>query len=165
MLRTLTLAPLAIVTPGKSAQEIDQTYDACMDLLAEFQELANLPSKEEVQETAAISQDSIPVTSQERQRFTVIEKNFSSFGDKLSHIHINRRVFRTSKDHLGLGPKRLLADDQIWLFSGAKIPYVLRPTEREGCFTLVGEAYVHGYSNGEMLGTELKDRFGPVYLT
>jgi hypothetical protein len=66
MLRTLTLAPLAIVTPGKSAQEIDQTYDACMDLIAEFQELANLPSKEEVQETAAISQDSIPVTSQER---------------------------------------------------------------------------------------------------
>ncbi|KAK3069748.1 hypothetical protein LTR53_011665 [Teratosphaeriaceae sp. CCFEE 6253] len=61
------------------------------------------------------------------------------------------RVFLTrSKGRLGYGAETLRDDDQVWVFAGARIPFIIRPKPHgRGCFELVGEAYVHGIMYGE----------------
>lgn len=61
-----------------------------------------------------------------------------------------RRPFRTSKGFLGIGPESLLEDDSVWIFPGAHVPFVLR-NAGQGCWVVVGEAYVHGIMDGDAL--------------
>jgi hypothetical protein len=80
----------------------------------------------------------------------------------------NRRLFRTAKSYLGLGPLSVQPGDQVWLFLGARIPFVLRKVSDEGSWKsdhrkFVGEAYVHGIMDGEAL-REKKIDFQPVTL-
>ncbi|OAQ96547.1 hypothetical protein LLEC1_02349 [Akanthomyces lecanii] len=60
-----------------------------------------------------------------------------------------RRVMSTANGYLGLVPRAAQHGDQVWLFSGGRTPYIIRPTGRPGQFTFVGEAYVHGIMDGE----------------
>lgn len=53
--------------------------------------------------------------------------------------------------------------DQVWLIRGTRLLFVLRPMSDEDCFRLVGETYVHGCTNGEVVDM-LKDRMGAVTL-
>jgi hypothetical protein len=51
-------------------------------------------------------------------------------------------------------------DDVICLISGARVPYVFRPAPKSRCksensllrYHLVGEAYVHGVMDGNLIG-------------
>jgi hypothetical protein len=62
----------------------------------------------------------------------------------------HRRLFSTSTHKIGLGPKSLREDDEIWLLKGARYPFVLRRLEN-GNYQLVGESYIHGIMHGEAL--------------
>ncbi|KAF2228724.1 hypothetical protein EV356DRAFT_435862, partial [Viridothelium virens] len=63
-----------------------------------------------------------------------------------------RRVFTSEKGYLGTGVEDVRAGDLVVLVEGACVPYILRPVAgREGTFSLVGEAYVHGMMDGESL--------------
>ena len=77
-----------------------------------------------------------------------------------------RKLFKTSGDLLGMGPRSIQADDQIWLIRESRTPLILRPKPGTGDFLLVGEAYLHGFMHGEMLDDcgKLEDRIGPVTL-
>jgi hypothetical protein len=46
----------------------------------------------------------------------------------------------------------------VWIFS-AKVPFVLRPCSDAHTFSLVGEAYVHGFMDGEAKAMGLIDNF------
>ncbi len=48
---------------------------------------------------------------------------------------------------------------------GAKIPYVVRkaPDEDDGPYQIVGECYVHGMMDGEVLGRGLKLKASTLY--
>ncbi|KAF2095818.1 HET-domain-containing protein [Rhizodiscina lignyota] len=61
-----------------------------------------------------------------------------------------RRLFWTEKGYLGLGPKKLERDDQVWLIQGCRVPLVLRKTVRANEFELVGDCYIHGAMYGEL---------------
>lgn len=74
-----------------------------------------------------------------------------------------RRVMATANGYLGLVPRAAQQGDQVWLFSGGRTPYILRPTDRPGQFTFVGEAYVHGIMDGEAVEGK-QDSFKPVQL-
>ena len=64
----------------------------------------------------------------------------------------HRRLYLTEDRQLGLGPQSADVGDEVWLVDGAQVPFILRPmASKEQMFTLVGETYVHGFMNGEML--------------
>lgn len=72
----------------------------------------------------------------------------SPFGKvSLSPVHENRRMFRTADGYIGLGPRDMRSGDRIALFSGGKMPLVMR--ESGTGLELVGDCYVHGIMHGE----------------
>lgn len=58
-----------------------------------------------------------------------------------------RKVFRTAKGHIGLGPRIMKGGDLCVVLLGAVYPMVLR--RHEGHFQLVGPALLYGFMNGE----------------
>lgn len=65
-----------------------------------------------------------------------------------------RRFFVDEKEHgwMGLVPQDAEEGDRIAVIDGGRVPYVIRPSDREpGCWTLVGDAYVHGIMDGEIM--------------
>lgn len=61
---------------------------------------------------------------------------------------LGRRVFRTSKGYLGLGPESLQSGDHVVIVHGSTVPFILHRCDQDK-FTLIGEAYVHGIMDGE----------------
>jgi hypothetical protein len=73
-----------------------------------------------------------------------------------------RKVFRTAKGHIGLGPRIMREGDVCVVLLGAVYPMVLRRCD--GYFQLVGPALLYGFMNGEAeklcrIGTLLEQRF------
>jgi len=64
--------------------------------------------------------------------------------------HNGRRPFLTAKGRLGLGPKDMRNGDIVAVVFGAEVPLVLRE-EADGRYLLVGEAYVDGIMDGEVM--------------
>ncbi|EXJ61332.1 uncharacterized protein A1O5_11890 [Cladophialophora psammophila CBS 110553] len=62
-----------------------------------------------------------------------------------------RSFIFTEKGRFGLGPLIAAPGDVCCILFGATVPFILRRTQREGYFKLVGEAYLHGLMRGEAL--------------
>jgi hypothetical protein len=61
-----------------------------------------------------------------------------------------RRLFgKAKKGYLGMFPEGLVKGDIVCAIIGAPAPFVIRPQERD-TYRFVGEAYVHGFMNGEI---------------
>ncbi len=67
----------------------------------------------------------------------------------------NRIPFLTSKGRLGLGPNTMLLGDTVSILLGCQTPFVLRKTE-VGHYRIVGEAYLEGTMNGELMDDKAK---------
>lgn len=61
-----------------------------------------------------------------------------------------RRFFVTKNGYIGLGPKSVQTGDNVFVFPGGIVPFVLR-SSKTSIYRFVGEAYVHGIMNGEVL--------------
>ncbi|KAK5659322.1 hypothetical protein OQA88_1415 [Cercophora sp. LCS_1] len=66
-----------------------------------------------------------------------------------------RRLFVTGSSYLGLGPKGVERDDEVWVVEGARVPFVLRKEGEK--WRLLGEAYLHGFMDGEGVDGGWKD--------
>ncbi|KAG6005387.1 hypothetical protein E4U54_000357 [Claviceps lovelessii] len=66
---------------------------------------------------------------------------------------VNRHALCVTQERLiGLMPLLTRDGDMVVIFHGCDVPYVIRPAQEEqGCYRLVGEAYVHGVMNGEAM--------------
>lgn len=79
-------------------------------------------------------------------------------------VTYGRRFFVTQQGYLGLGPQKMAVGDEVYVFNGSKVPFVLRGVERAAAaeqpsgggntsefprFRLVGDCYVHGIMDGE----------------
>jgi hypothetical protein len=64
-----------------------------------------------------------------------------------------RRFAITEKGYFALVPRGTREEDEIVVFVGACVPFVVRREEGGEGFELVGEAYVHGIMGGEVMGT------------
>ena len=73
-----------------------------------------------------------------------------------------RRVMLTANGNLGLAPESCCVGDMVVFIQGAKTPFILRRTSSDR-FELVGEAYLHGYMNGEICREGLPD-FVPIII-
>jgi hypothetical protein len=72
----------------------------------------------------------------------------------------NQTFFVTKRGYIGIGPPDTCASDQIWVFKGGNVPFVMRDAGSEGRknhqLTLVGDAYVHGIMDGEAVDSQLQ---------
>jgi hypothetical protein len=83
------------------------------------------------------------------------------------NLHMRHRsFFRTKKGYMGIASKVCQTGDQVYSILGGQMPYILRRTETEGEFRILGEAYIHGIMNGEFwfFGDSKNVQFGPVVL-
>ncbi|KAK8239627.1 hypothetical protein IWZ00DRAFT_533904 [Phyllosticta capitalensis] len=63
-----------------------------------------------------------------------------------------RNLYKTRLGYLGLGRLEVEPGDEVWLFAGARTPFVVRrldPDSGENVFQFKGETYVHGLMFGE----------------
>lgn len=63
----------------------------------------------------------------------------------------NRCFFTTSSGYIGVGPRDTLCDDYVAVFLGGNMPFIVR--DKSTHHSLVGEAYVHGIMNGELMAS------------
>lgn len=77
---------------------------------------------------------------------------------------IDRRLFATDRGYIGLGPPEMQDGDHVYILSGGKVPYILRPVSgpRLRTLELVGDCYLHGIMYGEAAGTD--EDYHDVYL-
>jgi hypothetical protein len=62
----------------------------------------------------------------------------------------SRRMMVTVEGHVGMAPCRARLGDAVVVLFGCSIPLVLRRVGTREAWQVVGEAYVHGYMNGEV---------------
>lgn len=62
-------------------------------------------------------------------------------------VHKDRCLYTTEKGLLGQGRDLTQAGDQIVIFFGGKMPFILRPIN--GLWRLVGPAWMYGFMMGE----------------
>ncbi|KAL1603456.1 hypothetical protein SLS60_005043 [Paraconiothyrium brasiliense] len=63
----------------------------------------------------------------------------------------NQTMFVTETGLMGQGHKETEVGDQVWIFRGGNVPFVVRPQKAEGVarYTFVGQCYVQGIMRGE----------------
>ena len=152
---------VAVLAMYKATFGADASYSRTLLRLQHFQELNNVtePTKLIIDCLAAMLEDNVQV-----EQANFIMKGHLAFSMLSGELSVRRRLFRTKDGHLGLGPHSMKKDDQIWLMDGAHYPFLLRPTPDEDVFTFVGDLYLHGHMNGEMLRDNLRDRFKHVTI-
>ena len=60
------------------------------------------------------------------------------------------RFMITSKGYVGWAHPRAEKGDKVCILKGCSVPILLR-SRPEGCYVVVGDAYVHGIMNGEAM--------------
>ncbi|KAL8838826.1 MAG: hypothetical protein Q9170_001981 [Blastenia crenularia] len=145
----------------KASFGADELYTRSLRRLQRFQSLNDIDSPSEfiIDFFAAMHEDDVHVAEAEP-----VEKGHLAFAMLSGAVTVRRRFFRTREGHLGVGPLSMRKDDEIWLMDGAHYPFLLRPTAEENIFVFVGDLYLHGHMNGEMLQDGLQDRFRHVIL-
>lgn len=71
----------------------------------------------------------------------------------ISEYETARTFFTAEEKYVGIGPQGLQNDDEVWVVRGAHVPYVFRRMA-SGKYRLLGESYVHGIMDGEILERE-----------
>jgi Heterokaryon incompatibility protein (HET) len=66
--------------------------------------------------------------------------------------------FQTSNEYIGMCRPSAKPCDLVFLLEGGKVPYILRKNDDE-TYTFVGECYVHGVMQGQLMIPEFKDGF------
>ena len=76
---------------------------------------------------------------------------FKSYEIVLQSFGSNRRLFSTMGGYMALGPANVQPHDLMCVFVGGDVPFILRPYGDE--YKLIGECYVHGVMDGEVMET------------
>lgn len=79
------------------------------------------------------------------------EKNSGSFESTMHHVSWSRRLFVTKAGYIGLAPPSAQPGDVVALLSGGRVPFIIRKDNSSEHYHIVGEAYVHGIMDGELL--------------
>lgn len=66
---------------------------------------------------------------------------------------MGQQYFITDKGYMGMGNPQV--GDKVFVLIGSDVPFVLRSSDHgEDCFFVVGDCYVHGIMDGELLSQE-----------
>ena len=78
----------------------------------------------------------------------------SMFLEEMSGMMLQRRLCVTEQGFLGVVSQSAKVGDQLFILKGGRVPFVLRDdasTQSQARFRFVGECYVHGVMNGEVM--------------
>lgn len=95
-------------------------------------------------------------------------------------IHTGQRIFITKTGNLSLGPSTTQPDDEVWIFSGGRYPFLMRQwtvggseeSEKEGLcakgeaddYEMVGDAFIPDIMAGQAVESRIdKQRFINVH--
>ncbi|EPE33887.1 hypothetical protein GLAREA_06900 [Glarea lozoyensis ATCC 20868] len=81
------------------------------------------------------------------------DEDWTNFHKVLSKTAVVRKIrvfFMTKKGYMGLGYDTVKEGDIVAVVMGGEVPLVLRPAG-DGLFLLIGECYVHGIMDGEVM--------------
>ncbi|KAE9379864.1 hypothetical protein N431DRAFT_121263 [Stipitochalara longipes BDJ] len=81
----------------------------------------------------------------------VLKQQMWPFQARVLEANQGYRFGVTACGHLGLFPNECKSNDMIVIIPGASTPFVIRPHLNGTYFTLIGDCYVHGMMNGELL--------------
>ena len=87
-------------------------------------------------------------------------------GDIILGTFVTKTLFVTLGGLFGIGPMGMREDDEIYVFLGSNVPFVLRPLKPDGdgvdcselCYRLVGDCYLHGFMEGSALNLHIYKR-------
>jgi hypothetical protein len=82
--------------------------------------------------------------------------NGRAFAELAGSLCCNRRIFRTRRGYLGLGPSCMQEDDLVVVFDAGPIPYILRPLTGS-TYAYMGECFVWEIRNGQIYGMTDED--------
>jgi len=77
--------------------------------------------------------------------------NYASWTTAAARYSYSRRFCVTSEGYFGLFPPGTRLGDQVWVILGAQTPFLCRSLGFPNAWELVGECYVHGIMDGEVL--------------
>lgn len=92
------------------------------------------------------------VTSIDEQ-FRKVFAESVAFSSESSRTVGGRKYVVTANGLLGLCSAWTEVGDEVWLLSGAKVPFALRPTAEAGHYVLQGECYIQGGTYGELISS------------
>jgi hypothetical protein len=84
------------------------------------------------------------------------------FRQRMFRVVGGRCLLVTETGELGLGPISTQSGDVVAFIRNTKVPFILRKAQA-GRYTLVGEAYIHGFMYGEIL-REGPPEFQEIFL-
>ncbi|RKU45392.1 hypothetical protein DL546_004382 [Coniochaeta pulveracea] len=86
--------------------------------------------------------------------------NYVTVDFAITSATVNQRLFFTKKGYMALGPANIRPGDQIYVFAGGHMPFVVRDAGsremipfvhgKRNVHHLLGECYVHGIMDGEV---------------
>jgi hypothetical protein len=81
----------------------------------------------------------------------------------MKNLAPRKTLFATRDGRLGLGPRITIEEDELWLFKGASMPFVLR-ADGDKRFKVIGLAYLHGVMRGEAVAGLNEGDFEDIVL-
>lgn len=111
-------------------------------------------TREAAQVTSSLEGNLVGELSSRNEGLNYIEVDFA-----ICSATMDRRIFGTKDGYLGLGPSDIRNGDQVYIFEGGNVPFIVRKApnriilgeQAEKCFELVGDCYVHGIMDGELM--------------
>ena len=92
------------------------------------------------------------VSSTSKMRQDIVRHFETTLGDGIRGLHpatLHRKLVLTKRKYIGLAPKHSQAGDIVTILLGGQVPFILRKSNNK--YVLIGEAYVHGIMDGEVL--------------
>ncbi|VUC23049.1 unnamed protein product [Clonostachys rosea] len=65
--------------------------------------------------------------------------------------NLYRAFFMTEKGYIGMSAQGVRLGDVVAFFPGARVPFLLHQTASPSIYSLVGDCYIHGLMNGEVV--------------
>ncbi|KAK0624066.1 hypothetical protein B0T14DRAFT_517485 [Immersiella caudata] len=79
---------------------------------------------------------------------------YMAYAQRIYNACAHRRLLVTKRGYIGLAPWNAETGDVVAVLHGGETPFLLRPAEEPGVYSLVGECFVYGIMGGEALGWE-----------
>ncbi|OAL53726.1 hypothetical protein IQ07DRAFT_596737 [Pyrenochaeta sp. DS3sAY3a] len=95
------------------------------------------------------------------------DMNGTIFAEAWARLQNCRSLFVTQGGRMGLGPRDMKYSDRVIVVKGSRMVYVIREVGGSGIekrWRLIGEAYLHGVMNGEMLEKIDRRGWSPIVL-
>jgi hypothetical protein len=168
------LAGEVVYYVGKGDDKQTEDYTKSLSILSQFQN-SSLPSKEEVMEHAAWITLLTVLQNDDKHEFIhegeeIREDAFSKvdgksrlFTNLYQSIVVDKRLYRTFRGHIGLGPASTKIGDEVWLLRSSAVLYIMRLQIEKGNL-LIGETYLHGFMHGEIMTPAFVNRISRISI-